>query len=98
MGRNGGVTNSRQVCGEINPALGPHSTCIRKTAHKHHCDNAGRQWPNTNNNKVLPSTVRDDQLQELLMYCKSQDGRYQTAKDAYRDVAHKLGMILDRKS
>lgn len=36
-----------------------------------------------------------DQLRELLSYCKTQDGRYSTAQQAYRDIAAKLRGILD---
>jgi hypothetical protein len=34
-------------------------------------------------------------LRELLSYCKTQDGRYMSPAEAYRDVAGKLAAILD---
>lgn len=37
----------------------------------------------------------DAPLRELLTYCKTQDGRYMTPQQAYRDVAGKLRTLLD---
>lgn len=43
----------------------------------------------------LAAESREDQLRQLLSYCKTQDGRYMKPHEAYRDVAGKLAAILD---
>jgi hypothetical protein len=98
MGR-GPATNTRVTCEEVNPVLGDHSVCVCTTVHKHHRDVVGRTWPNTGPSEFEEIRAnKEDQLRQLLSYCKTQDGRYMTAQQAYIDVASKLKAILDGES
>lgn len=91
--------NAREVCGAVNPNLGPHSTCVCKIAHAHHRDSTGRQWAN-----ILPSEFeeiradREDQLRQLLSWITTvaeDHSLWAAANFTVREIRDRLKAILD---
>lgn len=86
----------REYCGSPGLTDTTRSCILGKGHTEKHQDWNGNRW-------ATPGQVsgndrwaaREEQLQELLTYCKTQDGRYMTPRQAYVDVASKLKKILD---